>query len=106
MGATTPLAGLRKKELWDRFVQQMTAGLSVRKAAAAVGVHPNTSFRWRHRFLKVPAAMQATSLKGVVEADETLFRTSQKGTRHPSIALPVRSYAGAGLKIGNSAEHP
>jgi|GEM_PF-1838498 len=29
----------------------MDAGLSVRKAAARMGAHWTTAFRWRHRFL-------------------------------------------------------
>lgn len=98
----TPLARLRKKELWSAFVARMVEGLSVRKAAAAVGVHPNTSFRWRHRILKTPATMQATKLSGVVEADETLFRTSRKGARQLGRKARKR---GGGARPGRGEDH-
>jgi len=52
----TPLAGLRHKAKWIEYAAQLVAGTSVRKSAAAVGVHPNTAFRWRHRFLNCPTA--------------------------------------------------
>lgn len=77
----TPLAGLRHKAKWIEYAAQLVAGTSVRKSAAAVGVHPNTAFRWRHRFLKLPNSQQAMSLAGIAEADETYFLESQKGRR-------------------------
>src|SRR4051812_50121313 len=54
--------------------------MSLTKAAAHCGVHLTTSFRWRHRFLRAPAAARE-ALAGVVEADETFFRRSCKGSR-------------------------
>ena len=55
--------------------------MSLAKAAAHCGVHLTTSFRWRHRFLRAPAAARE-ALGGVVEADETFFRRrSHKGSR-------------------------
>ncbi|MCB9943170.1 MAG: IS1595 family transposase [Geminicoccaceae bacterium] len=39
-----------------------------------------TSFRWRHRFLRAGVA-DAEALSGIVEADETFFRRSFKGSR-------------------------
>jgi len=48
----TPLAHLRHKEQWQEYVQCLKKGLSIRKAAAICGIHPNTAFTWRHRFLK------------------------------------------------------
>src|SRR5574337_265007 len=47
----TPLAKLRHKAKWLDFLQAMLASRTVRQAASEVGVHRNTSFRWRHRFL-------------------------------------------------------
>ena len=43
-------------------------------------MHLTTSFRWRHRFLKAPAATQE-ALAGLVAAGETFFRRSCKGSR-------------------------
>ena len=76
----TSLARLRKKERWLAYGEALAAGMSLTKAAAHCGVHLTTSFRWRHRFLRAPAATRE-ALVGVVEADETFFRRSDKGSR-------------------------
>src|SRR3954451_20395787 len=76
----TSLARLRKKACWLRYGEALAAGVSLTKAAAHCGVHLTTSFRWRHRFLRAPAAARE-ALGGVVEADETFFRRSHKGSR-------------------------
>ena len=52
----TSLARLRKKACWLRYGEALAAGVSLAKAAAHCGVHLTTSFRWRHRFLRAPAA--------------------------------------------------
>jgi transposase-like protein len=77
----TPLAGLHSKE---RFFQQgdcLAKGLTVRQAAEELGVATSTAFRLRHRFLTAVVAHQPTQVSGLLEADETYFRHSQKGTR-------------------------
>ena len=54
----TPLAGLHRKE---RFFQQgacLAEGLTVRQAAAELGVATSTAFRLRHRFLTAVVAHQ------------------------------------------------
>src|SRR5690349_20254502 len=76
----TSLARLRKKACWLRHGEALAAGMTLAKAAARCGVHLTTSFRWRHRFLRAPAAARE-ALGGVVEADETFFRRSHKGSR-------------------------
>jgi transposase-like protein len=76
----TSLARLRKKACWLRYGEALAAGMTLAKAAAHCGVHLTTSFRWRHRFLCAPAAARE-ALGGVVEADETFFRRSHKGSR-------------------------
>src|SRR5919206_2916416 len=76
----TSLARLRKKACWLRHGEALAAGMSLTKAAAHCGVHLTTSFRWRHRFLRAPAAARE-ALGGVVEADETSFRRSHEGSR-------------------------
>ncbi|MEZ5826602.1 MAG: hypothetical protein R3C97_18295 [Geminicoccaceae bacterium] len=48
-------------------------------AAKICRVAVATSFRWRHRFLRAGVA-DAEALSGIVEADETFFRRSFKGT--------------------------
>jgi transposase-like protein len=76
----TSLARLRKKACWLAYGEALAAGMTLVQAASHCGVHLTTSFRWRHRFLRAPAATQE-ALTGVVEADETFFRRSHKGSR-------------------------
>jgi transposase-like protein len=47
----TPLARLRRRECWLTYLQSMLDSKTVRSAAKQSGIHRNTSFRWRHRFL-------------------------------------------------------
>lgn len=77
----TPLAGLHRRDQWPAFAQALIEGDSVRASAARIGVHRNTAFRWRHRFLAAPAKMQAQLVSGIAEADDTLVRRSAKGSR-------------------------
>lgn len=99
----TPLAGLRYKAKWIDYAKQLVEGTSIRKSAAAVGIHPNTAFRWRHRFLKLPNTQQSNSLAGIAEADETYFLESQKGNRQ-GLSRPPRKRGGKASKRGLSEE--
>lgn len=88
----TSLARLRHKAVWLGFGAALQQTLSVRKSAKACGVAVSTAFRWRHRFLAAPAADKPTQLSGIVEADETFFRRSYKGSRgwtRPAADAPV-----------------
>jgi transposase-like protein len=78
----TRLARLRHKEHWLEYSQALIEGLTVRKAAERCGIAKTTSFRWRHRFLTDIAIQKPTGLTGIVEADETYFPLSFKGSRH------------------------
>jgi len=75
----TPLARLRQRGKWLAQARALAEGLSVRGAAAQMGVHRTTAFRWRHRFLQLPATVRATALAGVAEGDETYTLRSYKG---------------------------
>ncbi len=59
----------------------MVEGYSVRKSAKVCGIGSSTSFRWRHRFLRLPAEMKPEALNGIAEADETFMLGSRKGER-------------------------
>src|SRR3982751_2807111 len=76
----TSLARLRKKACWLRYGEALAAGMSLAEGGPHCGGALTTSFRWRHRFLRAPAATRE-ALGGVVEADETFFRRSHKGSR-------------------------
>ena len=77
----TPLARLRHKQ-WLNYSAALIEGLTVRASGRQCGIDKNTSFRWRHRFLTLPAATKANHLQGIIEADETFFPSSCKGQRH------------------------
>ena len=69
----TSLAHLHKRELWGAHAQALVDGISLRKVADRLGVHLETAFNWRHRFLKAPKSVKPKELEGTVEADETYF---------------------------------
>nr|WP_312518784.1 IS1595 family transposase [Massilia sp.] len=77
----TPLARLRLKGKWLDYLSVLLDSLTVRAAARRVGVHRNTAFRWRHRFLDRVKDDRPAQLTGIVEADETFLLESQKGAR-------------------------
>ena len=66
----TPLSRLRHRAKWLDYLDKMLDANSVRAAAKAVGVHRNTSFRWRHRFLELAKHDRPQRLNGIAEADE------------------------------------
>ena len=77
----TPLARLRHKGKWLDYLAALLDSRTVRSAAKQVGVHRNTTFRWRHRFLHWVKYDRPQQLTGIVEADETFLLESQKGSR-------------------------
>ena len=81
----------------------MLESSSVRGAAALAGIHKNTSFRWRHRFLAWTKADRHWPLGGVTEADETYLLESQKGSRRLDRA--PRRRGGIASRRGISREH-
>lgn len=98
----SPLARLRKKEKWLQYSEAMIEGLSIRQAAKKCNVHRTTSFRWRHRFLRTLKDRKDRSLKGIVEADETFFLESFKGSRQ--LPRAARKRGGKAAKRGLSKE--
>jgi transposase-like protein len=98
----TPLARLRKKEQWDEFASAIQGSATVRSSAKLCGVHRNTTFRWRHRFLAWINKNKPPSLHGVVEADETFFLESKKGSRN--LGRKARKRGGKASKRGRSSE--
>jgi len=98
----TPLARLRLKAKWLEYSQVLLDSLAVRKAADRIGVHRNTAFRWRHRFLHWVKLDRPEALNGIVEADETFLLESQKGSR--TLNRPPRRRGGRAAKRGISSE--
>lgn len=80
----TPFTGtsihwVHKKKLWQRYIELMLDGTSIRKSAELLGISTVTSFNWRHKILS--ALSNSIHFQGIVESDETYFRESQKGSR-------------------------
>ena len=98
----TPLARLRLKGKWLDYVAALLASTPVRPAAERVGVHRNTAFRWRHRFLHWVKLDRPQRLTGIVEADETFLLESQKGSR--KLDRPARRRGGRAKRRGISRE--
>ena len=98
----TPLARLRHKALWLDYADCLLASDSVRKAASQLGVHRNTTFRWRHRFLSVAKTDRPHGLHGIAEVDELYLLESEKGAR--TMTRPARRRGGHAHKRGISNE--
>lgn len=98
----TPLARLRHKGKWLDYLACLLDATTVRRAAAAVGVHKNTTFRWRHRFLTLPKTDRPLLLNGIAEADEIYFLESEKGAR--KLERAPRKRGGSAKKRGTSDE--
>lgn len=105
----TVLARMRHPGKWVAHAAEMADHKSVTDVAASgVGIARLTAWRWRQKLLKVQAGRQFPRLKGVVEADETFFRTSYKGSRGWKRGTPPENrpprYRGKARKRGISAE--
>jgi transposase-like protein len=98
----TPLARLRHKSLWLDYADCLLASDSVRKAASQLGVHRNTTFRWRHRFLSLAKTDRPHRLHGIAEADELYLLESEKGARQ--MTRPPRRRGGHARQRGISNE--
>jgi transposase-like protein len=77
----TALHGIHKKEKWQQYIECMNEGLSIKKSAERVGISYRTSFIWRHKILSTLKDAEPNQLEGIVEADDTYFRYSEKGSR-------------------------
>jgi len=98
----TPLARLRLREKWLDYLGCLLESKSVRAVARQLGVHRNTAFRWRHRFLERPKYDRPQRLNGITEADEMFILESQKGSR--KLTRPARKRGGRANKRGISRE--
>jgi transposase-like protein len=94
----TPLARLRLRGKWLDYLDTLLESTPVRKAANRVGVHRNTAFRGRHRFLDWVKLDRVPPLQGIVEADEMFILESQKGSR--DLDRPARRRGGAATRRG------
>ena len=78
----TPLARLRKKDLWLKYSKCLRDELTVRKSAYECKVHKTTAFRWRHRFVSNSEFIKSKFLRGVIDMNDIYFKESFKGSRN------------------------
>jgi transposase-like protein len=104
----TPLARLRRRDLWLDHAQVLNEGLSIRAAGRRLGIHHNTTFRWRHRWLARPAALKDVAFQGIVEAMTVPFvdvRAGEQPWRRVAIPEAAASRAPpAAVASGESGE--
>jgi transposase-like protein len=106
----TPFARMRMPEKWAGYARLMDGFLSLDKVVeTGIGISRHTAWRWRHRMLAAQVALQSDKVSGVVETDETFFRTSYKGHRGwkrgaPPETRPARRRGGKALSAGMSGE--
>ena len=99
----TPLARLRLKNKWLGYLECLRdPACTVKSAADKTGVHANTSFRWRHRFLQWSKLDRPASLAGIAEVGETYLLESQKGQKQ--LTRAPRERGGAPAKCGPPAD--
>jgi len=94
---STPLSWLHHKDKWKDYFKTMLESKVLRQSAKECGINLKTAFRWRHRFLQLPAQFKAKLLEGIVETDETFFSYSEKGNKHLTRQARKR-----GKKLGKS----
>lgn len=99
----TPLARLRMKGKWLGQAGVLRDGMTIKQVAWQLGVARSTAFRWRHRFLALPKTIQAKTVAGIAETDETYFLQSFKGMRS-GLPRPPRKRGGRAAKRGISRE--
>ena len=78
------VAGTQKDiSVWEQYIFCMMNAFSIRKSAEICGIHRNTAFYWRHKILDALQNMaNNVELDGIIEADETFFSVSYKGSRN------------------------
>ncbi|MDA8346714.1 MAG: IS1595 family transposase [Thermaerobacter sp.] len=94
----SPLAGTHYGiDKWLKYAKCMSQGMTIRQSAQDVGISVPTAFYWRHKILSALRNLPKPTLSGIVEADETFFLESQKGshrltrpTRYSGIKAPLR----------------
>ena len=99
----TPLAQLHRRDAWLDYARTMVDRTSLRKAADRADVCLETSFRWRHRFLKAAKDKRPSMVTGIVEADETFILKSAKGSKK-LVGRSPRKRGGKAKKPGLSTE--
>lgn len=99
----TPFSRLRQKEKWLGVMEGLEQKESLNAMSRRLKVKKDTAIRWRHRFLAAFRNRPPVKMGGIVEADETFFRRSEKGSRR--LERKARKRGGEDKKPGLSQEN-
>jgi transposase-like protein len=71
-------------ELWYQYMDLMTKKYTLREIVKELKgkISLPTAQLWRHKILSAITSLKSEKLNGIIEADETYFRESQKGYRN------------------------
>lgn len=85
--------------IWEKFIDCMMNGFSIRKTAQECTIHRNTAFAWRHKVLDALQEMAAgVVLDGIIEADETFLDVSYKGNhKRDGFNMPREAHHRGGM---------
>ncbi len=92
----TALYYVKRTDAWPRFLNALQASLSVRDAAGTAGIHRDTAFRFRHRFLAALERGERVILRDEAAVGTTWFRYSRKGAK--SAGTAARTAAGTAAR--------
>ena len=108
MSTTKSVLNKTHKEfsLWSKYIKCLLDGFSIRKVSKECSMSTRTAFLWRHKILDALSSIleKKTKLHGVIEADETYFRISYKGSRHLPNGYKSRKSGAKASKCGLSKE--
>ena len=99
---STALNFIHDKEKFIAVAGLMLSGFTLEETAEKVGISIPTSFSWRHKVLNVLKNIEDEDLSGIVEADDTFFLHSAKGSRN--IGRKPRKRGGKSKKRGISSD--
>ena len=96
IATTNSIVSSTKKDfsVWEKYIDCMMHGFSLRDTANICSIHRNTAFAWRHKILGALQNMASSVvLNGIIEADETFFPVSYKGNhKKGSFVMPRRAH--------------
>jgi hypothetical protein len=75
---------------WLNHLNALEQSLTMRQSATDAGVHRNTSFRWRHRFMNWISQERPASLYGITEAASLENTTSTPA--NPAFLMNISVY--------------
>jgi transposase-like protein len=77
----TAVAGIKKVAKFEAYLALVVESVTIRRAAAELGVNVKTAFDWRHKLLSCLSAVNGEAFTGIVECDDKQLDISQKGCR-------------------------